>query len=216
MDFDFWDNCWQRDSQPFHVEETHELLVRNYQQFFSPKESILVPLSGKSVDPLFLAKQGFNSVAVEFNPTAVEAFFSENKLTPIIYQHKNATQFQLNKIDIWLADFFDLTAHELGHFSQVFDRAALVALPKELRSRYVVHLQSLLSPKARILMVTMDYNESQMAGPPFYLSPQELQSYFPDAKIVEIDRQSLMDNHSRWQELELDYLDEVLYSIQLS
>ncbi|NVK22371.1 MAG: thiopurine S-methyltransferase [Kangiellaceae bacterium] len=221
MDFEFWENCWQRDSQPFHVAQAHSLLLKHFRENFNPDEKILVPLSGKTVDTLFLAKQGFYSVAVEFNPTAVQKFFVENHLDPdekvVELGSKNdiAKLFQLTNIDIWQADFFALHKEVVGQFRQVYDRASFVALPIELRQKFAQHLQSLLLPDSVILMITMDYDPNQMSGPPFHVTQQELELCFPTATISEIDRVCLMDNHPRWKELDLDYLDEVLYLIQI-
>ncbi|NVJ65705.1 MAG: thiopurine S-methyltransferase [Gammaproteobacteria bacterium] len=214
MDFDFWDNCWHRDSQPFHVTSEHPLLAKHLDRF-DPDEKLLLPLSGKSVDPIFLAQHQIYSTAVEFNPKAVEAFIKENKLAPKKSETDNGVQFQLANFEVWLADFFALTSEEIGLFSQVFDRAALVALPEDLRQRYAKHLASMLKPQAKIFMVTMDYDPEQMDGPPFHINQSQLQTYFPSAEIVEIDRHSLINNHPRWKELELSFLDEVLYQINL-
>ena len=226
MDFDFWDNCWQRESQPFHVAKPHQLLIKHYQTIFSKDHKVLVPLSGKTIDTLFLAEQGFQSVAIEFNPTAVEKFFLENNLNPTaqpLAKGMNSSEqdlsdiqlYQLPNIDLWQADFFAVTSQMVGSFTQVYDRASFVALPVEMRQQFAQHLQSLLLPNSVILMVTMDYDPEQMSGPPFHVTLHELKNCFPSATIEEIDRISLLDNHSRWQQLELEYLDEVLYLIQL-
>ncbi len=217
MDFEFWDNCWHRDSQPFHVFDAHPLL-RKHLTTINPKEKLLLPLSGKSLDPIFLAENQIYSTAIEFNPKAVKAFIQENELTPeqINYQNTSeAIQYQFAGYEVWLADFFDLTTNEIGEFSQVFDRAALVALPEEMRAQYIQHLKSLLKPEANIFMVTMDYDPEQMGGPPFYIKKDELKEFFPTASIEELDRNSLLTNHPRWQELNLSKLDEVLYQIKL-
>lgn len=213
MDYEFWDNCWSRPSQPFHVAKPHPLLEK-YLHLFKAKEKILLPLSGKSIDPIFLAQNDFPSSSIEFNPKAIESFITENKLEPKIVSEEKYKHYQFSDFDIWQADFFELTAEKLGLFSQVFDRAALVALPEDLRENYTKHLQSLLKPKANILMVLMDYATDEMSGPPFLITASELQTYFPEAKITELDRQSLLGNHERWEELELSLLDEVLYQIQ--
>ena len=41
---------------------------------------------------------------------------------------------------LYCGDFFDLTAPELSGVSAYYDRGALVALPPEMRVRYVDHL----------------------------------------------------------------------------
>lgn len=55
------------------------------------------------------------------------------------------------------SDFFSLEQAQLGDIRAMYDRAALVALPEDLRKRYVQHLASLLPAGAAVLLVTMDY-----------------------------------------------------------
>ncbi len=215
MDYEFWDNCWQRPSQPFHVESAHPLLSK-YLHLFKKDRRVLLPLSGKSLDPIFLAENGLFSTSIEFNPTAVESFIADTQLKPIEKQTNKFEHFDFGKFEIWLADFFNLSSKVIGKFSQVFDRAALVALPDDLRNRYTQHLISLLESDAVIYMVTMDYKTAEMDGPPFYINLKALQEYFPNSSIKELDRVSLLNNHPRWKELELSYLDEVLYQIVLN
>ncbi len=214
MDFEFWDTCWHKDSQPFHVSQVHPLL-KTVLPLLEPKSSVLVPLSGKSVDLIYLAKQQFKAVGIEFNPKAVSEFIASSGLNFAKNETTKASLFSADNIDLWLADFFALTPVELGSFTQVFDRTAYIALPKTLRADYAKHLINLLELPARIFMVTMDYPPEQMSGPPFFVDQKELAQQFPKATITEIARHSLLENHPRWQELELAYLDEVLYQIQL-
>ncbi|MRX28461.1 thiopurine S-methyltransferase [Kangiella sp. HZ709] len=215
MDYHFWDTCWQRASQPFHLSEAHPFL-RRYLYLLDNKEKLLLPLSGKSVDPIFLAQNNIHSTSIEFNPSAIDNFIIDSELS---FKRKTFEQkkcYDFGDFDIWLADFFDIETKDIGKFSQVFDRAALVALPKELRDKYIKHLKSLLQPKATILMVTMDYEEGEMSGPPFYIAQNELTELFPESSIRELDRISLINNHHRWKELQLSKLDEVLFQINFN
>ncbi len=215
MDYQFWDNCWQRASQPFHLSEAHPFLQR-YLNLLDKSEKLLLPLSGKSIDPIFLAKNNIHSTSIEFNPSAIDSFIVDSKLKFKLESFEQKKCYRFENFDVWLADFFEIVPQDIGKFSQVFDRAALVALPKELRAKYIGHLKSLLQSEATILMVTMDYEEDEMSGPPFYISKDELTELFPESSIQELDRISLIDNHQRWKELQLSRLDEVLYQINFN
>ncbi len=218
MEFDFWDNCWQRESQPFHLAEAHTFLVKSVQQYFSRDEKILVPLSGKSLDLVFLAEQGYYPIGIEFNPKAVNRFIQENQLEFVSQSFPAAKDHQLvryhnDTIEVWLADFFEVTQNHIGNFKQVYDRAAFIALPESMRQPYAKHLKSLLAENATILLVTMDYQPDEMSGPPFLVTSNEIKQQFPKGKVEELCRCSLLDSHPRWKELELSRLDEVLYKI---
>ncbi|WP_251359298.1 thiopurine S-methyltransferase [Kangiella sp. TOML190] len=213
MDFEFWDNCWHKDSQPFHVSRVHPLLKTTL-PLLDPYSPVLVPLSGKSLDLIYLSEQGYASTAIEFNPKAVTEFITSSGIAFSKTATDDTTVYNSDNIELWLADFFAVTTSDIGQFEQVFDRAAYIALPETMRADYAKHLISLLKSNAQIFMVTMDYPQHQMSGPPFYVDQQELAEHFAGAKISEKARHSLMDNHPRWKELGLDYLDEVLYQIQ--
>ncbi|HEY9031426.1 MAG TPA: thiopurine S-methyltransferase [Kangiella sp.] len=218
MEFEFWDNCWQRESQPFHLAEAHTFLVKYVEQYFSKDKKIFVPLSGKSVDLVFLSQQGYYPVGIEFNPKAVNRFIQEQQLEFSSQNFPVANGNQLTRhhndtMEVWLADFFDITENHVENFEQVYDRAAFIALPESMRADYANHLKTLLAEHATILLVTMDYQPDEMSGPPFHITLDEIKQQFPEGGVEELCRCSLLDSHPRWKELELSRLDEVLYRI---
>ncbi|AOE49385.1 class I SAM-dependent methyltransferase [Kangiella sediminilitoris] len=215
MDYDFWNNCWLRPTQPFHLSQAHHFLVKYYQQYFDGKDKVLLPLCGKTRDLLFLSDQKIDAVGVEFNQHAVEEFWKESGIRPEITKVDNGVRYDAAHIHLWLSDFFQLHKKDTGSFQLIFDRAAIVALPLELRHKYASHLESFLSPDGQILLVTMDYDPKEMSGPPFCISERDLHELFPHAEITELDRHSILDSHPRWKELELSYLNEILYKIRL-
>lgn len=215
MDFEFWNNCWVKPTQPFHLTKPHHFLTKYFNQYFADEERVLLPLCGKTQDLNFLARNGIKAVGVEFNPHAVESFFEDSQLTPKITSFDSKTRYQTTNIEIWLSDFFKIKQDDIGHFQSIFDRAALVALPIEMRRDYAKHLLSFLAPHGRLLLVTMDYDVEQMSGPPFYIDKTEIEELFPRTHIKQLARTSIIQSHPRWRELELSRLDEVLYEIQL-
>ena len=52
----------------------------------------------------------------------------------------------------------------------MYDRASLIALPPEMRERYARHLAGILPPATQILLITLDYPQPEMPGPPFAVS----------------------------------------------
>ena len=176
----FWKSRWKQNQIGFHQSEFEPLLVR-----FMPKlapTTVLVPLCGKTKDLIYLAQQGHQVIGVELSELACKAFFEENG---IAYQIQTCDSFQVyhsDSIEIWCGDFFQLTATHVSNVSFVFDRACLIALPLELRKRYATHLQTILK-SAQILLVVIDYDQSQMSGPPFAVSDAEVRELYANAKI---------------------------------
>jgi thiopurine S-methyltransferase len=82
-----------------------------------------------------------------------------------------------------VGDLFDLTADQLGQVDAVYDRAAFVALPPEMRVRYAAKITE-VSCHADQLLITFDYDQSQMNGPPFSSTRADVEaSYQPDYQL---------------------------------
>ena len=190
MNAEFWQSRWQEGRIGFHKSEVNPLLVEYFATLNLNKGSrVLVPLSGKSVDMAWLAQQGYNVVGIELVESAVKEFFAEQGITPTITQPIYNTnikcyQAQLSgqTIELWVAEIFALTAKDIGQIDAVYDRAALIALPETMRSKYseqIVKLSSSVDDKnAPQLLITINYDQSQKDGPPFAISRQQIQQYY--------------------------------------
>jgi thiopurine S-methyltransferase len=60
----------------------------------------------------------------------------------------------------------------------VYDRAALIALPPELRRDYALHLKKILRTGTDILLICLEYDQSLMSGPPFRVDGAEIRDLF--------------------------------------
>lgn len=171
----FWHERWQANEIGFHQNEIHV-----YLQDFWPRlelhgaERVFVPLCGKSNDILWLLEQGHPVVGVELSSVAVEAFFRENRLDVEKTTLGKFTRWHFAELEILCGDFFELTPALLGEVPAVYDRASLIALPPEMRRRYVEHLTGLLTPGTRILLITLEYPQTDMQGPPFSVEESEV------------------------------------------
>ena len=105
---------------------------------------------------LWLAEQGHQVVGVELSPLAVRAFFRENHLQPVRRQQGELTLWQHGNIRILCGDYFALTAADLGPIDTVYDRAALTALPAEVRTLYVAHLREIVPATATVFLLTIE------------------------------------------------------------
>ena len=71
----------------------------------------------------------------------------------------------------------------MGHCDAFYDRAALVALPADWRDRYVRHLRALVPSEAPGLVVTFEYDQTRMSGPPFDVPESEVRRVFAGTTV---------------------------------
>ena len=175
MEPKFWQERWARNQIGFHLPEVNPYLQRHWPTLALPDGAkVLVPLCGKSLDLMWLASHGLRVMGIELSEQAVEAFFSEQNLTPRISQRGGFKVYQADLIELWCGDFFALEAEMLADCTALYDRAALIALPPLMRAQYAEHLNHLLHRGCQGLLVTLDYEQAQKAGPPFAVTDEEV------------------------------------------
>ena len=176
MQPEFWQKRWADNQIGFHQAQINPYLQRYWPQLnFADDAQVLVPLCGKSLDMLWLAGQGQRVLGVELSRKAVEDFFAEHELTPGVTERGAFTVFEAGAISLWCGDFFALDAADVTECVGLFDRAALIALPPAMRERYAAHLLRILPAVARGLLITLEYPQAQLDGPPFAVLDQEVQ-----------------------------------------
>jgi thiopurine S-methyltransferase len=216
MDAEFWHARWQENRIGFHLPEIHSLLVRNWPVLQAgPGDRILVPLCGKSLDMLWLLDQGCRVTGIEISRIAVEAFFAENRIEPAIEQTGAFTRYQCDELDILCGDFFSLDRDTAGDIDAVYDRASLIALPRAMRSAYAAHLTSLLDTGTGCLLITLDYDQQQMDGPPFAVSDDEIASLYAGSFDIEpLGSVDALDENGKFREAGLSRLHECTYLLR--
>lgn len=178
MEPDFWLKKWDKNEIGFHGSEANPLLVKYFKELSLPKNSrIFIPLCGKTLDIHWLLSQGFRVAGAELSELAIQQLFSELGVTPAISAAGNLRHYSAEGIDVFGGDIFDLTAELLGPVDGVYDRAALVALPEEMRVRYILHLMK-ITGKAPQLLITYEYDETLISGPPFSISIEEVKRHY--------------------------------------
>ncbi|HYQ17460.1 MAG TPA: thiopurine S-methyltransferase [Polyangiaceae bacterium] len=172
MQPDYWLERWKEGRIGFHQPEGNARLAEHHPRVLGETIRVLVPLCGKSADLEWLAVQGHEVVGIELSELAARAFFSERNIEPERSEQAPFVAYRHGAVTILVGDFFAATPEHTGYCDGAYDRAALIALPAELRARYAQHLPTLLAPKARLLLVTLDYDAE--GGPPFRVSPAEV------------------------------------------
>lgn len=173
MQADFWQQRWETGQIGFNQAQANASL----QEFWpglglEPGARVLVPLCGKSLDMSWLAAQGSAVIGVELSQKAAESYFAEHSLTPNVVERGAFTVYSTDQVEIWCGDFFALSAEDIGQCNALYDRAALIALPEAMRARYVEHLGRLLPATCSGLLITLEYDQARMEGPPFAVLPQ--------------------------------------------
>ena len=217
MKKDFWLERWEREEIGFHQDEFNPYLHQYWQDLHLAHGSqVFVPLCGKSRDMRWLRELGHQVLGVELSTIAVQAFFKENGYTP---QHDLRGKFdrcEANGISILCGDFFDLSKDDLAKVTGVYDRASLIALPPEMRERYVRHLVSILPPATQILLITVDYPQQEMQGPPFSVSSGEVEALYREHAAVRLLAQpDVLAQNPRFQQRGLSRLRENIFLLTL-
>ena len=174
-----WESRWQEGRIGFHLPEVNSYLIRYADQLLKEApESVFVPLCGKTHDLTWLATKTNKVVGVELVRRAVEDFYHENKLNRSSSPSGKLELFSNPSIDIFQGDFFDLKPEQTGLFDSIYDRGSIVAFDQAERDKYTEHLLSFLSPGGRMLIITLEYDQSQMTGPPFSVPVEEIEKHF--------------------------------------
>jgi thiopurine S-methyltransferase len=178
MQPDFWHERWQTNQIGFHLPEANPLLVKHFSALqLNTGTRVFLPLCGKTLDIGWLLAQGFSVVGAELSQIAIEDLFEQLNLTPNITQKNDITHFSATNIDIFVGDIFKLSPETLGKIDAIYDRAALVALPDEMRKAYTAHLMA-LTHTAPQLLICFEYDQRTHVGPPFSISADEVKQHY--------------------------------------
>lgn len=215
MDANFWLERWREGHIGFHQDAVTPLLPKYWPgRSVAPDSLVLVPLCGKSKDMLWLAEQGYRVLGIELSSLAVEQFFLENHLQPKMHASDMGKHYVADNIEIICGDIFALDKATLAQCVGVYDRAALIALPPAMRPNYVQHVYANLPPHYRGLLITLDYAQEKMEGPPFSVSADEVQSLF--SRLAEarlIDRIETLSKEPRFAQRGMDRLETLVYNL---
>lgn len=176
---EFWHQRWSANQIGFHESQANPLLVAHWGALAAPPAArVFVPLCGKTLDIDWLLARGCSVVGAELSRLAAAQLFERLGQSPAIDRNSPVERWSVPELDLFVGDFFDVTMQQLGRIDAVYDRAALVALPPEVRPRYARHLD-LVTRGAPQLLVSFDYDQSQLAGPPFAVTEAELRRLYP-------------------------------------
>lgn len=212
-DREFWHKKWAINQIGFHLEDVNPLLIK-FWDAVNPQatEKVLVPLCGKSEDLTWLANKHQQVQGVEISNIAVRSFFAEHFFTPTVTQlDAHHELYQFDELSIYAGDFFTAP---LDDADIIYDRAALIALPKDMREAYVDRLKTLLADGGRILLVTLDYIQEEMSGPPFSVPECEVKSLFSEFKVTCLNTDIADASHPKIAKKGLSRFAEIVWLIE--
>lgn len=187
MDTSFWNERWQKGEISFHSADVQPALIKHWPALGIAKGStVFVPLSGKSLDMLWLAEQGYRVIGSELSEIAVDRFFEERGFKPSVQTHESFVVKSSGVYEMWCGDFFALAPNGLKTMAAVYDRAALVAMPPEMQPRYAAKLAGLIPAGVPTLLIGLDYDPREMKGPPFATPQKQVRELFAPWFSVEV------------------------------
>jgi thiopurine S-methyltransferase len=216
MEPEFWHKRWHDRQIGFHQDKPTPLLLKHWPSLdIAPGSRVFVPLAGKSLDMAWFASQGLHVLGVELSRLAVEQFFAEHGLTPDIEESRHGRRYRSGPIELICGDAFALDEAALAGCDAVFDRAALIALPPELRRRYVHELYARLPTPCRGLLITLEYPEQEKDGPPFCVREDEVRElYGRDWQVATLERRDILAQQPAFIAEGVTALETVVYRLQ--
>lgn len=180
-----WHQRWNDNRIGFHRLEANPTLTDHWSKLSLASDAkVLVPLCGKSLDMHWLNHQGHTVVGIELVEKAIKQFFDDASILALLETKPTGIKYSTENIHLYHADFFKVQPDEMP-IDAWYDRAALVALPSTMRQAYVEQLLDLTTKDSKGLMVTFDYPQDEMQGPPFALPDSEVESLFSQHFTVE-------------------------------
>lgn len=194
MEADYWHQKWERGDIRFHESEANQFLVKHFDKLNLAEGSrVFLPLCGKTRNFAWLLAQGYRVVGAELSELAINELFKELGVKPEISKVGTLLHYSAKDIDIFVGDIFNVSVENIGPVNAIYDRAALVALPLSIREQYTLHLINITNAAPQLL-ITYEYNQELMDGPPFSVSENEVkQHYGATYQLKSVERKSVAD-----------------------
>jgi thiopurine S-methyltransferase len=213
---DFWHERWQTGQIGFHQSAVHPFLARWWSRLELPPEArVYVPLCGKTLDMVWLAERGHRIIGSELSAIAIHGFFTERGLEPAQSDEPGFRRHAAGPFEILEGDALALTPGLLGPVAAAYDRAALVALPPDLRRTYAESLAQLLPRGAKTLLIAFEYPQEMKGGPPFSVEAAEIRELFePSFRVNEVERLDILAESPKFAEVGIPALHETAFLME--
>ncbi|HEX7339011.1 MAG TPA: thiopurine S-methyltransferase [Rhodanobacteraceae bacterium] len=216
MQTEFWLQRWRDGRTGFHHDRPFPLLLKHWPALaLSPGAKVLVPLCGKSLDMPWLAAQGHRVLGVELSPIAIAQFLRENRLEAHEHDSPLGHHYVAGAIEIIQGDVFGLDDETLASVDAVYDRAAIIALPPAMRDHYARKVYGRLRPGCRGLMITLEYPQADMDGPPFSVDATIMKSLLGRRFAIEqLERRDILADQPSFADAGVNALHTSVYALR--
>lgn len=216
MNKEFWIKRWDDNHIGFNQASINKNLLKYFESLnLKQTDDVFVPLCGKSVDMLFFSQKNHHVIGVELAEKALDEFFDENNVLCDVKEESGFVKYSANNMDLYGGDFFKINKGQMKNVGLVYDRASLIALPLEMRKKYVIHLSEILPIGCKILLLTVVYDQTQMSGPPHSVSREEVDSLFGEHFSVRLlEGRTVLDENKKFEDRGLTSLEEDIYLIK--
>lgn len=209
-----WIQRWKDDDTGWHRDTPNTKLIEFIDCLQLQKGgAVFVPLCGKSQDMMYLLEQGYKVIGVELSAFAIDAFFNENAIAYTVQKASKFSVYNGNNIRIFCGDYFALDSGCLSSVSAVYDRASLIALPADLRERYAQHLYAIIPSDCRMLLLTLNYPQSQISGPPFAVDEIAVNSLFKWFECQQLQCFDDIKNEPKFLRAGVDFIEKAAYCL---
>lgn len=220
MEQSYWQARWRNNKIGFHGAEPDAALVEHWPALGLPAEAcVAVPLCGKSVDMCWLRAQGHPVYGIELVEQACEAFFREQfpAAEPEVRRHSGTQVYTLDGLLLQTADLLKMRPGQVpvqAPVRAVYDRAALVALPPKMRQAYAAKWTELFPDVEQALLVSFEYDQLLMGGPPFAVYEPELRALFGGRfRLQELRRTDMVPVSEKYQKIGLPEMLKVAWRL---
>ncbi|MBS0381904.1 MAG: thiopurine S-methyltransferase [Proteobacteria bacterium] len=220
MKAEYWLQRWQEGRIGWHHDTVMPLLEKHWPALGVPRDTrVLVPLCGKSLDMLWLARQGMQVLGVEISPIAVESFLAENHLLARVGTTATATRYEITNppgggIEIINGDLYKVDQAGIAACRAFYDRGALIAQPAAQRERMAREVYARLPAGSRGLLIVLDYPQHEKKGPPFSVDADEVHRLFdPHWDIEQLERRDILASQPSFSEEGVTALHTAVYRL---
>ncbi len=216
MEPGFWHERCHKQQIGFHQQDINPYMVKNWPTLaLRGNEQVFVPLCGKSLDRCYLAEKGHDLLGCELSELAVRQFFEENGLEYQQNAFGELQAFSSEQMTLLQGDLFALKAEQLASVGAFYDRAALIAWPEEMRLQYAAKLATLLPRGCCGLLVTLEYPQDMLKGPPFSVTQEWIREHMSQwFEVTLLEQADVLADNPRFIAKEVPWLNESVYLLK--